>query len=351
MVVDSQGSTAETPKSVYTGWLIGAAATWFGGIFLLLLGLAMRQHFNHDEHQFVASAALITREGLLPYRDFPYFHVPTLSFLYALIFQHTDYLLLGARWVSVVSSWLMVVLLMGAALLWLHALSVSVRMGIAILLTLLLVSTPSFLHASGAAWNHDFPILLLLLAAMLQATWLKRDSRPALWLLPIGLLIGVAAGVRSSYVLTFPVFAIAALAGLGWRRRSGWAALIWLGAGSLISLIPVLFMFWQAPAEFIFGNLTYARLNTAYYATAGGEAFPMTLWQKLLQTLRYMGLEAGNLLMVALVAYALWRVRRRPGIRSSLELVFLLLLLVSLLPGAFAPSPLQPQYIYALFPI
>ncbi len=350
MVVDSQGSTAETPKSVHSSWLIGAVALWFAGIFLLLLGLAMRRHFNHDEHQFVVSAALIAREGLLPYRDFPYFHVPTLSLLYALVYRYTDFLLLGARSVSVVASWLMVALLMGTALLWLRTLRVGMRIWIAVLLTLLLISTPSFLHASGAAWNHDVPILLLLLAAMLQATWLKRDSRPPWWLLPIGLLIGVAAGMRSSYVLTFPVFAISVLAGLGWRQRSGWIGLVWLGAGALIGLIPVLYLFWQAPAEFFFDNLTYARLNTAYYATAGGEAFPMTLPQKLVQTLRYMGLEAGNLLLAALVAYALWRVRRQFGIRNGLELVFLVLLLVSLLAGAFLPSPLQPQYIYALFP-
>ncbi|MFM7173516.1 MAG: hypothetical protein ACKO4U_10840, partial [Caldilinea sp.] len=83
--------------SSYSRWLVGAAVLWFALLFLLLVGLAMRRHFNHDEHQFVASAAVIAHYGLLPYRDFPYFHVPNLSFLYALVFQFTDFLLLGAR--------------------------------------------------------------------------------------------------------------------------------------------------------------------------------------------------------------------------------------------------------------
>ncbi len=355
MLVDTQRSTAATPKSVHSAWLVGAVALWFAGIFLLLLGLAMRRTFNHDEHQFVVSAALIAREGLLPYRDFPYFHVPTLSLLYALVYQFTDFLLLGARWVSVVASWLLMVLLMGTALLWLHVLRIGVRIGIAVLLTLLLISTPSFLHASGAAWNHDVPILLTLVAAMLQATWLKRDVRPIWWLLPIGLLLGVAAGMRSTYVLTVPVFAIATLVGLGWRRRPAWVALIWLGGGVFVGLIPVLYLFWQAPSEFVFGNLTYAQLNTAAYTAtyttaASAETFPMTLPQKLAQTIRFIGLEAGNLLLVAVTAYALWRVRRQIVARTTPELSFLLLLVVSLLAGAFAPTPLQLQYIYALFP-
>ncbi len=338
------------PKSGYSIWLIGAVALWFGVTFLLLFGLSMRRHFNHDEHQFVASAALIAREGLLPYRDFPYFHVPTLSFLYALIFQFTDHLLLGARWFSVASSWLMLVLLMATALAWLRNLSVARRVGIGILLTLLLFSTPSFLHASGAAWNHDFPILLTLLAAMLQATWLQRDRRPAFWLFPIGLLVGLATGVRSTFVLTLPVFAVAIFLGLGWRQRTGWVALLWLGIGALVGMAPVLYTFWQAPAAFIFGNLTYAQLNAAYYANIGDATIPMTLGQKLFRSLQYMVLEPGNLLMVLLVGFALWRVRSQFGTRSSPDLVFLLLLLVSLLAGAFAPSPLQPQYIYVLFP-
>jgi hypothetical protein len=332
--------------SSYSRWLVGVALLWFALLFLLLVGLAMRRHFNHDEHQFVASAAVIAQYGLLPYRDFPYFHVPNLSFLYALVFQFTDFLLLGARMVSSVSSWLLMVLLCITALRWLRNLRPNERLGVGLLLTLLLTHIPSFRHASGAAWNHDLPVLLTLLASTLQVAWLRRTTRPAFWLLPIGWLAGSAAGIRSSYLLTLPVFALALFLGLNWRQRQFWFSLAWLGIGSLAAVLPVLYTFWQAPAEFLFGNWSYARLNTAYYAAVGTTA-PMSIGHKGVQTLLYL-LEPGNLLVTALAGAALvrsqWRIRFNP------ELLFLLLLLASLLAGAFAPTPLQPQYIYALFP-
>jgi hypothetical protein len=59
-------------------WLAAGAALLVGAL-LLLWGLNMRRGLNHDEHQFVASGALLARNGLLPYRDFVYFHVPLLS--------------------------------------------------------------------------------------------------------------------------------------------------------------------------------------------------------------------------------------------------------------------------------
>ncbi len=35
----------------------------------LVLMLGMTKHFTHDEHPHVAAGALVSREGLLPYRD------------------------------------------------------------------------------------------------------------------------------------------------------------------------------------------------------------------------------------------------------------------------------------------
>src|SRR5829696_8613130 len=104
-------------KTRRSGALVSVAAVIFLGAALVLVwGLNMRRGLNHDEHQFVASAALIARNGLLPYRDFPYFHVPTLSFLYTLLFGATDYLLLSARSFSILCSWLTLVLIFAAAL-------------------------------------------------------------------------------------------------------------------------------------------------------------------------------------------------------------------------------------------
>ena len=81
--------------------LVAMVAGFFLVVGLLLLGLNMRRGLNHDEHQFVAGATLVARNSLLPYRDFPYFHVPLLSLIYALLFQSWDRLLLTARVFSV----------------------------------------------------------------------------------------------------------------------------------------------------------------------------------------------------------------------------------------------------------
>src|SRR4030066_86580 len=60
-------------------------------LFTLALNVsrAVRADYNHDEDQFIASARLLLDEGLLPYRDYPYFHTPYLVFVYALLFTLT----------------------------------------------------------------------------------------------------------------------------------------------------------------------------------------------------------------------------------------------------------------------
>src|SRR3989304_432228 len=86
-------------------------AILFGGSFLLIWGRAMQRGYNRDENQFVASGELLAEQTLLPYRDYPYFHMPNLIFVYTLVDKVTDYSLLGARAVSVVFSMASIVLI------------------------------------------------------------------------------------------------------------------------------------------------------------------------------------------------------------------------------------------------
>jgi hypothetical protein len=106
--------TAEYSSQQRRGWLASprldqllvsvSALLLFALLFVLLLGLSMGRELNHDEHQFIASATQIVREQMLPYVDFAYFHVPLLSFVYALLFRYVDKLLLNARLFSIFSS-------------------------------------------------------------------------------------------------------------------------------------------------------------------------------------------------------------------------------------------------------
>ena len=345
-----QEKIEQRPRRHRALYVLGAIL-FLGGMLVLLFGLNMRRGLNHDEHQFVASAELIAQLGMLPYRDFPYFHVPALSFIYAALFQLTDYHLMVARWFSIVSSWLMLSLLFGTALVWLGNLKAGVRFVVAASIVMLLMTSPSFLHASGRAWNHDFPVLLTVLAACIMAYWLTQRIRPIWWMIIPGLLIGLATGVRLSFVLVAAPFVLMILLAWSWRSRQAWYGILLFGVGMAIGFLPSLVMFALAPQEFLFGNLTYARLNTVYYSALADPAFAMSLGQKVVRTVEYILTEPGNLLLVAPVIMAIWRVHRQIRMSVAPEIVFLLLLLLSLLVAAFAPTPIQRQYIYPLFPV
>src|SRR3954470_7403579 len=79
-----------------------ALLTTFVGALLFLY--AVSRDLNHDEHQFIAPGVLISREGLLPYRDFPMFHLPNLAFAYAGLDRLTHQPILSAKLLSALSS-------------------------------------------------------------------------------------------------------------------------------------------------------------------------------------------------------------------------------------------------------
>src|SRR5690606_33180161 len=84
---------------------------------------------------------------------------------------------------------------------------------------LLLFSAPIFIHTSGRAWNHDLPMLLALLAFLLQRQALATAGRQpvtdgaAMWLQSAclfgsGLLVGLAASTRLTFAVLAPVFVL-----------------------------------------------------------------------------------------------------------------------------------------------
>ena len=57
----------------------------------------MTTTLNHDEYQFVAGGELLAERGLLPYRDYPFLHMPYMVFANALVFRLTEVDFLAAR--------------------------------------------------------------------------------------------------------------------------------------------------------------------------------------------------------------------------------------------------------------
>src|SRR5438067_1389567 len=111
----------------------------------------MLDGLNHDEHQFVAPAALIQRFGLLPYRDFPLFHLPALTLVYALFYK-CDYPFLLARTFNSAAASALVCLVFAFAWRKFAAWPFWRRFGISAGFAALILFAPLFLETSGKTW-------------------------------------------------------------------------------------------------------------------------------------------------------------------------------------------------------
>ena len=140
---------------VFRMMIVGAGLL---AIVLLLFVRAMARELNHDEHQFIAPPVLLLRDGLLPYRDYPFFHMPNLVFVFAAIFATTPYLLLAARCFNAFCAALLLLLVFAIAARRFRALG-EMRWLLALSFVLLLSLNPFFRFTAGRAWNHDLPVL------------------------------------------------------------------------------------------------------------------------------------------------------------------------------------------------
>ncbi len=330
---------------------------------LLLVGLSLRRGLNHDEHQFIAGGALIAREGQLPYRDFPYFHLPLLPLIYALLFGESGPLLLPARLLSAMCAWLTAALFFIAAWRRFTGVSAWQRLGMAAACVTLLLAAPLFSYTSGRAWNHDLAMLLAVGAFFAHSDGLLERRRP-LWLGAGGLLLGLAADVRLAYGLLAPAFLLAIwfYPAVPMRiRRQGTFVFC---AGVAVGMLPALIFLTLDPAGFWFGNVEYVRLNTQYYREIRGADAAMDLPGKLVYAGRLFFSQPGNWLPFALLAALLWPLRaalaaRAPWRvlgaatnkpRSHFRLLFALALLPFALVSALVATPSQPQYYTLLLP-
>ena len=329
-------------------------------LLALLFGLNMRRGLNHDEHQFVGSAVLLARDGLLPYANFAYFHVPGQTLLNAALFALFDHYLLAARTLAVMSSWLGLALILVSGLRFAPFAGGWARFGYALAGVVALMSAPIFVFTSGRAWNHDLPMLLTLTAVLsfLRASGYDRRAANRLiphcapcWLTVTGVLLGLAAATRLSYAFLAPPFVLA----LWLAHERTWRARLadsgWLVFGGLLGLAPVWWALLVAPTGFLFGNVVYnLRLNPLYYAN-DSNATAVTLAAKLAALGEVLWRQPANLVLPLLFLGALPPALphlRRP---ASLPLRLSLLLLPFALLGAMSATPSQTQYYYMLYPL
>ena len=323
-----------------------------GFFFLFALALivarVMPREPSRDEEQFISAGALLLRHGLIPYVDYPYFHVPNLAFIYAALFGVSDHLLLAARSFNTLCGWLTLLLVFAVAArefrgggrrrLWLAAGAAAA-----------LLASPFFRLTSGSAWNHDFAVLLATaaFAALLRALEATAVRR---WIAAAGVLLGIAIGTRLSLLpLALPFACIAVFSAATGRERMVRIALFSVAAG--VALTPTLVLCARAPEQFVFGNFIYnGPLNRAYRVASGNPG--VELWSKVLFALRLLKFPQ-NLVLLAAFTYLAILLPARVGwreFRQQRKLVSTLACVPFLLIGALVPSPSYKQYYYALIP-
>ena len=315
-------------------------------VFPIVLGLGMTRGVSHDEHQHVAAGALVAREGLLPYQDFPHFHTPYLAFLYALLFRLSDHLLVVGRLVSVVSATAILGILGSIA----YGLFRGRGKRFAFLMctgtVLLAITTTTFSQSSGLAWNHEPSLFLALLAFAVHVAGL-RSARLG-WFVGSGVILGLAIGTRITSAPLVAPFGLALL--LYPVPRWRWDRVIGFAGGLLVGLAGLLYFFAVAPEHTFFGNFDFAGANILYRLDAG-DPRTMTVLKKLRFFFKEIIRPDAALFVVGLVPVVVASlVNRGTGRRLPFELRFILLLLPFVLIGSFAPSPLQDQYFYPLVP-
>ncbi len=311
----------------------------------------MSTYLNHDENQFVASAVLYAEKNLIPYADYPYFHMPYLVFIYGFIFKFFNYLLLSSRMVSVISGLLtlIVVFLTGLRVFseYGYIRSSLIAMGF----SLILLNNPLFIYACGHSWNHSLPVLLNLLAFILCCYGARRTS-PKKHIFFAGVLVGLSIGARLSFALTpvpflIMIFLFPNITTI--REKTGLALFFCLGL--IFSLVPVILCFMLSPEKFVFGNVVFPALTILYRQGMGYER-AMTLCEKFRYLQRDILSDPCNLLIVFTFLFFLIMNIACKNLRIGRvsELIFILTLLPFLLIGSFAPTPSFSQYYFAPIP-
>jgi 4-amino-4-deoxy-L-arabinose transferase-like glycosyltransferase len=323
---------------------------FFSLIFASLFSLSMHKVLNNDEHQFIASAKLLESKSLLPYKDYPYFHLPNLIFIYGALFNYSEHLLFTARLFSVLCATATLATIFFVAYGLFARQNYLIRFVFGICSVMLILANPLFTYTTGYSWNHDSSTLFALLGFVVHC-YAVRQERAGKWFLLSGIFLGLAIGTRLSFGPSFIPFITAILIYPNTTKQRKGHFVFCFVLGVFLSLLPSIILFALAPKQFIFGNLGYARLNTMYRLEMG-YVRAMTLGSKVKDLLDIFS-EPGNLLLGFLFIYLVlgrgmmtWKER----VLKHFEVTFTLILLPFILAGSLAPTPSFRQYFYAPIP-
>ncbi|MDT8760437.1 DUF2029 domain-containing protein [Sphingomonas psychrotolerans] len=290
--------------------------------------LSMARPIDHDESQYVA-AAVLSGQGLLPYRDYAYLQTPLQPLLFGPVTRmFGEFAYPGLRLLNALLGALAIFFVYRAA----RAGQVPTR--IALAASALFAGTDILLFGTGLARNDALP-----LALFGGALWLivahEGEGRPPAMAFATGLLLAAAAAAKASYALPAAAYGLWTL----WDRSH---RPFWIALGAAVPTGLVLALASLAPEAFWFGAFIFPADAPEQYYASGARAYKLTLGFRLLDLLKFTALGAA---LPALATVA-WRAR---GPRERLDTLLELLILAGLL-SAVLPEPTWRQYLLPVLP-
>lgn len=330
-----------------------AALVLLAVLFITIIGIILflanvNKDFGHDEHLYVAGGALVSK-SFMPYKDFPYLHMPYLTFVYGVIFRYTHYLLLAARALSTIGGVLALAIVFTIAFK-LKMLNHTNRLVIAVGSALLVFTSPLFIYTTGRAWNHDLSIFFALGAFLTYyLSVMKGDGKTGPFL--TGVLLGLAIGTRLSFAVIVPAFFLSTLHPAVQTRQT---VALWLAAGLGLSLAPLGLLLAFHPQQFVFDNFGFF-LVSAEWTRITGFSSTMTLVGKYRAFRDTVLSDPGNLILGITYVICGGALLSNRSLMSNLRANFGLSLSMLILPFLLVGSLMITagccyQYFYVLVP-
>lgn len=326
-------------------------------VFPLVVWFSLNIRFHIDERQFIASGALLAREGLIPILDYPYFHQPNMVLVYAALFSFTDELMLSARTLTGLFSWVGLVAVAIASYKRFERPAVGLLTATAALS--LILASPFLVTTVGRSWNQDSSITLTLLATLAMAHAATRATRPTRWAAVAGALLGFAVGTRITCAPLLAVFLCMIPLSPVRTRRQRLRMVVAMTAAASFMLLPTIAIFVLNPVSFRFCTFSFPLINLEYMYEANPDASysladkMRLIWPSLLEPGSVM-LTAGLLLFAWPAAMTAARRGHSPKGDGLFEWYELRLVLAAAAAGVVAslvPTPGFRQYYFTSVPL
>lgn len=243
----------------------------FAYIFQAAFVRAMNNYTDHDDNPYNAGAKITSEEGLLPYKDYRFIHMPYYVFAYALILELTPSLTFTARIISFASFLSILVLIFYSIQVSLSRKNQIFRFIVGASALIFLLYNP-FVQYSYARFTYDFPLFLTILSFFMLIS--AENSEKSIFKIIIsGLLLGIAIGFRLHFIFFTVPFALSLILFLKKPISVRLKLFTYFSLGVFTALIPVFILFMIAPKEFIFDIFQF-HFNIDMKAQPGA-AFPL----------------------------------------------------------------------------